>query len=107
MSAESTVRGKGGLNVVKAKSARGMPLEYEMMERAIDEIPDSRVTWLPSQSRIRTVLPKSCLQRLVAGLAEHWSRDFRKVMRRTALQTNPGVTTDQILSKMTETRLPP
>ena len=36
------------------------------------------------------VLPKSCLQRLVAGLAEHWSRDFRKVMRRTALQTNPG-----------------
>lgn len=93
--------------MVKAKSARGMPLEYEMMGRPIDEMPDCRVTWLPSQSRIRMVLPKSCLQRLVAGLAEHRSRDFRKVMRRAALQTNTGVTNDQILSKMSGTRLPP
>jgi hypothetical protein len=81
--------GKGGLCVVEAKTARGMPLEYEMMGGPIDEIPDGGVTWLPSQSRIRMVLPKSCLQRLAAGLAEHWSRDFRKVMRRAALQTRP------------------
>jgi hypothetical protein len=91
----------------RQKTARGMPLEYEMMGRPIDEIPDCRVTWLPSQSRIRMILPKSCPQRLVAGLAEHGSRDFRKVMRRAALQTQPGVTIDQILSKMTGTHLPP
>ena len=50
-----------GLSVVETKSARGMPLEYEMMGEPIDEIPDCRVTWLPSQSRIRMGLPKSCL----------------------------------------------
>jgi len=45
----------------RQKSARGMPLEYEMMGEPIDEIPDCRVTWLPSQSRIRMVLSSKIL----------------------------------------------
>lgn len=100
MSAESTVNdGKGGTECGQGKNPLGACfVEYEMMGRPIDEIPDCRVTWLSSQSRIRMVLPKSCPQRLVAGLAEHGSRDFRKVMRRAALQTKPGVTIDPILS---------
>ena len=62
MSAGSTVMTeREGLSVVETKSARGMPLEYEMMGEPIDEIPDCQVTWLPSQSRIRMGLPKSCL----------------------------------------------
>ena len=36
---------EGGWCTVMAKSARGMPLEYEMMEEPIDEIPDVEVTW--------------------------------------------------------------
>ena len=47
-----------------------MPLEYEMMEEPIDEIPDVESPGLPSQSRLRMALPKPCPRRPVTGLVD-------------------------------------
>ena len=41
-----------------------------MMEEPIDEIPDVESPGLPSQSRLRIALPKSCLRRPVTGLVD-------------------------------------
>jgi hypothetical protein len=76
---------KGRWCDVEAKSARRMPLEYEMMGRTDRRNTRCRVTWLSSQSR-SFQNPARDVQSQVS-----WTlvKRPRGVMRRTALQTKP------------------
>jgi len=66
-----------------------MPLEYEMMEEPINEIPDVKSPGCLRNLDFRMVLPKPCPRRPVTGLVDSLVKRPRRVMRRTALQTKP------------------
>ena len=73
---------------VEAESARGMPLEYEMMEEPIDEIPD-----VESAGELRNLDFGWSFQNPACDIQSQvsWTlvKGPRGVMRRAASQTEP------------------